>query len=90
MSRRASDRAAESRTVRLDLDKLVTRRKAEVKEQAVAKARADLDKHVAALNAEIVPMMLRTQIVDWAGAIKGLKTLTTEQLILTTGLGKVC
>ena len=46
------DISAEARTVRLELDKLVTRRKTEVKEHAVDAARRALDKHVADLNGE--------------------------------------
>lgn len=70
---------AEARAVRLDLDKLVTRRKTEVKEEAVAKARAALDAHIATLNAEIAPMRVPQPVVDWAGAIKGLKSLASMQ-----------
>ena len=75
MRRAVADCRKLARETRLAAEKLVDRRKVEIKEQAVAKARADLDKHVAALNAEIAPMMLRPVAVDWAGAIKGLKTL---------------
>lgn len=73
------DIGAEARAVRLDLDKLVTRRKTEVKEEAVAKARAALDAHIATLNAEIAPMRVPQPVVDWAGAIKGLKSLASMQ-----------
>ena len=73
------DISAEARAVRLDLDKLVSRRKVEVKEEAVAKVRAALDAHIAALNAEIAPMRVPQPVVDWAGAIKGLKSLTSMQ-----------
>jgi hypothetical protein len=52
------DISTEARTVRLDLDKLVAKRKQEIKEQAVSKAIGDLNQHVAALNAEIAPMRL--------------------------------
>ena len=40
----------------LDLDKLVARRKTELKEEAIATARRALDAHIAALNAELAPM----------------------------------
>jgi putative phage-type endonuclease len=69
------DIGAEARTVRLDLDKLVTRRKAEVKEEAVCAARRALDQHVAELNAELAPMRVPQPAADFAGAIKGLKSL---------------
>lgn len=73
------DIGAEARAVRLDLDKLVTRRKTEVKEEAVAKARAALDAHIATLNAELAPMRVPQPAADFAGAIKGLKSLASMQ-----------
>lgn len=80
------DISAEARTVRLDLGKLVTRRKTEVKEGAVAAARKALDLHVAAVNSEIAPMALRLQPVDFAGAIKGLRSFASMQDALDTAL----
>ena len=80
------DIGAEARTVRLDLDKLVARRKTEVKEEAVAAARKALDLHVAVINSEIAPMMLRLQPVDFAGAIKGLRSFASMQDALDTAL----
>jgi predicted phage-related endonuclease len=82
---------AEAKTVRLDLDKLVTRRKTEVKEEAVAKARRALDEHVASLNAEIAPMRITLAPVDFAGAIKGLRSIASMQDALDTALagGKI-
>lgn len=71
--------SAEARTVRLDLDKLVTRRKTEVKEEAVAAARRALDAHIATLNAEIAPMRVPQPLADFAGAIKGLKSFASMQ-----------
>lgn len=71
------DISAEARTVRLDLDKLSTRRKTEVKEEAVTRARRALDEHVAVLNGEMVPMRLPTIPTDFAGAIKGLKSVSS-------------
>lgn len=73
------DIGAEARTVRLDLDKLVTRRKGEVKEEAVAKARRALDEHVARLNAELAPFRLPAVAADFAGTIKGLKSVASMQ-----------
>jgi predicted phage-related endonuclease len=77
---------AEAKTVRLDLDKLVTRRKTEVKEEAVSKARRALDEHVASLNAEIAPMRVTVGPVDFAGAIKGLRSIASMQDALDTAL----
>ncbi|MBP9806501.1 MAG: YqaJ viral recombinase family protein [Candidatus Accumulibacter sp.] len=85
------DISAEARTVRLELDKLVTRRKTEVKEHAVDAARRALDKHVADLNGELAPMRLQPIAVDFAGAIKGLRSIDSMQNALDTALaaGKI-
>jgi predicted phage-related endonuclease len=85
------DISAEARTVRLDLDKLVARRKTEVKEGAVSKARRALDDHIAQLNAEIAPMRITVAPVDFAGAIKGLRSIASMQDALDTALadGKI-
>jgi putative phage-type endonuclease len=69
------DISAEARRVRLDLDKLVTRRKTEVKEEAIEHVRKALDMHIAVIHAEIAPMRLPLVAVDFAGAIKGKKSL---------------
>jgi putative phage-type endonuclease len=73
------DIGAEARTVRLDLDKLVTRRKTEVKEEAVARARRAFDEHVAAINAELFPFKLPAIAADFSGTIKGLKSIASMQ-----------
>lgn len=80
------DISAEARRVRLDLDKLVARRKTEVKEEAVAAARVLLDKHIATLNAELAPMCLQPVLVDFAGAIKGLRSFDSMQAALDAAL----
>lgn len=80
------DISAEARRVRLDLDRLVTRRKVEVKDEAVSKARAALDAHIAALNAEIAPMRLQPVAADFAGAIKGKRSIDSMQDALDTTL----
>lgn len=71
------DIGAEARAVRLDLDKLVSRRKTEVRDEAVMRARRALDEHVADLNAELAPMRLPALPADFAGAIKGLRTVAS-------------
>ena len=80
------DIAAESKAVRLDLDKLVKRRKDEVREQAVTVAAAELARHVRALNAELAPMALRPVTADFAGSIKGLRSISSMQDALDTTL----
>lgn len=80
------DISAEARRVRLDLDKVVTRRKTEVKEEAVDSVRKALDMHIAVIHAEIAPMRLPAMAVDFAGAIKGKKSLASMQDALDTVL----
>lgn len=80
------DIGAEARAVRLDLDKLVKRRKDEVREQAVTAARRALDQHIAALHAELAPMRLPLVVADFAGAIKGLRSIASMQDALDTTL----
>ena len=80
------DISAEARRVRLDLDKLVVRRKMEVKEEAVTAARSALDLHIAAVNSEIAPMRLLPLAVDFAGAIKGKRSIDSMRDALDTAL----
>jgi hypothetical protein len=65
--------------VRLDLDKLVARRKGEVKEEIVTAAQRALNAHIARLNAEIAPMRLPAIVADFGGCIKGLKSVASMQ-----------
>lgn len=80
------DIGAEAKAVRLDLSKLVTKRKDEVKEEAVMAARRALDDHIAAVNAEIAPMRIQPVAADFAGAIKGLRSIASMQDALDTTL----
>jgi putative phage-type endonuclease len=73
------DISAEARRVRLDLDKLVKARKAEIKEYAVLAARSALEKHVANLNGELAPMRLQPEAWDFTSAIKGLRSIASMQ-----------
>jgi putative phage-type endonuclease len=85
------DIGTEARAVRLDLDKVIARRKVEVKEHAIATARRALDDHVCALNAELAPMRLQPIAADFAAAIKGLRSIASMQDALDTALanGKI-
>ena len=73
------DIAAESKAVRLDLDKLITKRNGEVKDEAVVAARKALDEHIAKLNAELAPVRLQPIAADFAGAIKGKRSIAAMQ-----------
>lgn len=91
MRRAVADCRKLARDTRLAAEKLVDRRKTEIKEQAVLAARAALDKHIADLNGELAPMSLRLQPVDFAAAIKGLRSIASMQDALDTALaaGKI-
>jgi predicted phage-related endonuclease len=82
------DIGAEARRVRLDLDKLVTRRKTEVKEEAVVAARTALAAHYVSLNAELSPAALAVPQLDFVAAIKGLRSFDSMQDALDTLLAK--
>ncbi|HQX68347.1 MAG TPA: YqaJ viral recombinase family protein, partial [Ottowia sp.] len=85
------DISSEARRVRLDLDKLVTRRKGELKDAEVARARDALSMHVLAVNAEISPARLQ-HVAELGAAIKGLKTLDSVRAKLDAAVAaeKVC
>lgn len=68
------DIAEEARRGRLDLEKLVTRRKVEVKEVELMRARDALALHVHAANAEIAPAVL-SYVAPFGDSIKGLRTI---------------
>lgn len=70
--------AAEAGAVRLDLDKLVTRRKTEVKEEAVKRARDALQVHLDVIHAEIAPHRI-DYAVQWGEVIRGLKSMASVE-----------
>lgn len=86
MRRAVADCRKLARDTRLAAEKLVDRRKTEMREQAVAAARRALDQHIAALQAELAPMRLQPVPADFAGAIKGLRSIASMQDALDTTL----
>lgn len=72
------DIKAEARRVRLDLDKLVKAEKENRKGAIVRQAREQLEIHYTKLN-ERVDGLLRHEPADFAGVIKGLKSLASIQ-----------
>jgi putative phage-type endonuclease len=74
--RTLDDIAAESRRVRLDLERLVKARKDELRNGIVLDAQRALAKHVATLSAECQPFAVTPVAADFAGAIKGRRSLT--------------
>eukprot|EP01034_Spumella_vulgaris_P037762 gene37762-46593_t len=65
------------RTKRLALEKLVAKRKTEIKETILAEAKIAYADHVTALEAEIKPLRLPAVAPDFAGAMKGKRTLAS-------------
>ena len=79
MRRAVADCRKLARDTRLAAEKMVERRKMEIKEAAVMASRKALDDHIAALNAEIAPFRLPAIAADFPGAIKGLKSVASMQ-----------
>jgi putative phage-type endonuclease len=77
---------AEARAVRLELVKLVDRRKAEIKADVIIKASQAWQKHVDDLNAEIEPLHLALALPDFAGAAKNKRSLSTLKDAVDTEL----
>ena len=84
------DISAEARRVRLDLDKLVTRRKTEVKEEIVKAGYDALQAHITGLNRRLDPRVnyLPTIASDFAGVIKGLRTIYSLRNAIDTELAR--
>ncbi|MGF7131964.1 putative phage-related endonuclease [Paraburkholderia sp. EB58] len=79
------------RTKRLALSKQIETRKTQIKENAVAERRQKYGEHVAGLNKELGEVSIVVAAPDFAGAIKGLKTIASLYDKLDTALanGKI-
>lgn len=80
------DISAEARRVRLDLDKLVTARKTAVKMEIVDAAQRAYEQHEEALRKDTGGPWIVLGRPDFAGAIKGLRTVTSVQNAVDTTL----
>ena len=67
------------RSKRLALNKLVDKRKLEIKEAILAAVKLAYAEHVAALEVEIKPLRITTPAPDFAGAMKNKRTLASLQ-----------
>lgn len=79
------DISAEARKTRLELDKHVTARKASIKLEIVQEGKAAYDAHEAALRAECGAWIVLMS-PDFAGAIKGLRTVASIRNAVHTTL----
>ena len=77
--------SAEARAVRLELDKLVTARKAAIKQEIVQEGKAAYEAHEAALRAECGAWVMLTP-PDFAGCIKGLRAVDSIRNAVQTTL----
>ena len=77
---------AQLRDKRLVLDKLVKTEKEAIKQRAIQDAARAYRDHVLALETEIEPVKLMTQQPDFAGAIKGKKTMSSMHNDIDTEL----
>src|SRR5690606_12821927 len=78
--------SAETRRIRLELDKLVKAEKENRKAEIVQKARNAYQEHEAGLRAETKDVWITLPAPDFAGAIKGKRTLTSMQDAVDTVL----
>lgn len=86
--RTMDDIAAEARSVRLELDKLVKARKESIKGEIVREAQSALLEHIDTIeNAMGAAYMPRTP-VDFAGCIKGLKSVASIRNAVDTELAR--
>lgn len=82
------DISAEARRVRLDLDRLVKARKEAIKGEIVAEARRAYELHEDVLRAETGGPWIALGQPDFAGAIKGLRTVDSIRNAVDTTLAQ--
>ena len=78
--------SAEARRARLDLDKLVTKRKTEVRDEIVSDGSTALSAHIAGLNQTIGKPYMPPITADFGGAIKGKRNLASMRDAVATTL----
>lgn len=80
------DISAEARRTRLELDKLVKARKEQIREEIVADGRKALAEHISALNTRLGKSYMPQVLADFAGAIKGKRTVESLRDAVSTTL----
>lgn len=78
--------AAEAKRTRLELDKLVKARKEQIREEIVTEGRGALAAHIAALNTRLGKPYMPDVAADFAGAIKGKRTVESLRDAVNTTL----
>lgn len=78
--------SAEAKRVRLDLDKLVKARKEAIREDIVIEGRKALATHIEGLNARLGKPYMPAIAADFAGAIKGKRTIDSLRDAMSTTL----
>lgn len=80
------DISAEARRTRLELDKLVKARKEQIREDIVADGRRALAEHMAGLNERLGKAYMPSVQADFAGAVKGKRTIDSLRDAVSTTL----
>lgn len=80
------DISAEARRTRLELDKLVKARKEQIREDIVADGRRALAEHMAGLNERLGKAYMPSVQDDFAGAVKGKRTIDSLRDAVSTTL----
>lgn len=83
------DISAEARKVRLDLEKLVKARKDQIRMEIVSEAVAKGNDHMRILNERIGKPLMPTVPADYAGVIKGKRSITSLRDAVDTELARV-
>lgn len=78
--------AAEAKRTRLELDKLVKARKEQIREEIVTEGRGALAAHIASLNTRLGKPYMPAIPADFAGAIKGKRTVESLRDAVNTTL----
>ncbi len=86
MRRLVADFKALARSTRLQREKLVAQRKDQIREEIVSEGRKALSAHLAALNARIGKPYMPAVTADFAGAIKGKRTIDSLRNAVSTTL----
>ena len=86
--RTIDDISAEARRTRLELDKLVKARKEEIRGEIVAGGVAALREHIAQLNAAMPAAYMPQVPADFAGAIKGKRTVDSLRSAVNDALAR--